>query len=593
MSDRSNFTRDDTDSYGEPELVIEYEKDAAPWTDVQYEPEESHPIVTISGGRDPLAVWASKFEGIPITFWESLGVRSEGKVDHRLISFNWPEGWKKVRDVTLRVDSKTINDKKRPRFWWVSPPANGVHPIWPKPPEEKDEHGKIKPHEEIWIAEGESDCAVLRFLGFDAYTFGSSTQFPDDIELRFLNYMGVKRAILVFDADKPGRTATKIMADILSERNAIDVLSLDLGQILFQWPYLKDVRDLFNKLPDHDVKGLLLAARENILKDREEDISAKVIAETAMMPEWAWDGLIGRDALNMVYAEAKTGKTTLTYHIIKAALEGEELLGRMVEQFRVLYYSEMPPSFDKQAMYAICDGPPSNLFIRNSQDHIFEGMTWPGIVMQIERDCKKYRINYVVVDTVIEWFKFSSEEMYDAAVVGEKLRLLRRLTAKGITVQINHHPPKSGGSPFGSMAFQGYVDCLVEMERDDAGTTLSAKGRLRTDFTSLKYAYADPDGRQLSVIQIDDKGDRSGAAGATTGIKARILDVLPYDPGSMSFDEMREKDTILRDCGKQLPNRMRELTKSGVVKECEDAHGRFYRTIGFEVQMVEEEDGES
>lgn len=587
MPENRRYGRDQEDGYAEPELVIEFEKkDNAPWTDVEYEEEDKRPpIITVSGGRDrnPLAIWADKFGGIPMEFWEELGVRSEKQVDDRLISFNWPEGWKKVRDVTLRVDAKTKDNKIRPRFWWVSPPPNGVHPIWPKPKEGK--------HEEIWLAEGESDCAVLRFLGFDAYTFGSSTQFPDDIELRFLNYMGVKRAILTFDADAPGRKATQIMSGILSERNSIDVISLDLGVILSQWPYLKDVRDLFNELPAHDVKGILDSAKNNILRDREEDISASVLYETATMPEWAWDGLIGKAALNMMYGEAKAGKTTLMYHLVRTCETGGDLLGRDVSAARILYYSEMPPSFDKQAMFVICDGPPKNLFLRNSQDKIFEGMTWPNIVMQIERDIKRYKIDYVVVDTVIEWFKFSSEEMYDAAVVGEKLRLLRRLTAKGITVQINHHPPKSGGSPFGSMAFQGYVDCLVEMERDDQGTTLSAKGRLRTDFTSLKYAYADTDGKTLSVLQIDDKGDRSNAPGGSTSVRSRILELLPYDPGSITYEDLREKDSMLRDIGKQLPNRMRELIRTGVAKEAEDSPGRFFRTIGFEIQIEEEDDG--
>src|SRR5436853_7301301 len=107
----------------------------------------------------------------------------------------------------------------------------------------------------------------------------------------------------------------------------------------------------------------------------------------------------------------------------------------------------MPASFDKAAQRAICGGPLDNLWIRSSTDKALEGLTWPQIVMQVERDVIKYKIDFVIIDTVIEWFKFESEEMYDPAVVGGKLRMLRRLTAKGVTVQVNHHPPKAGGSP--------------------------------------------------------------------------------------------------------------------------------------------------
>lgn len=566
------------EAYNEPVEVRPLDEQAASgWITTEEVAIPSSVIQIVA--RDPLVVWAEKFHGIPLEFWQELGVKSEGE---KYITFNWPGGWKKARNVHLRVDVKTTKDKTDPRFFWVSPPPNGVHPLWPTP------NWQVK-HREIYLAEGESDCAVLRFLGFDAYTFGSSMNIPGAIELRALELMGVERAILVMDADKSGRTAAEKLSTILSETNHIDTVPIDLGKILFQWPYLKDVRDLFNQLPADDVRAVLLGARASILDMRDEDISASRLAERAADPEWVWDGLFAKAALNMLYAEPKIGKTTLTYHLIKAGRgDGGMLLDRKVRPQKFLYYSEMPESFDKHVMLNVCDFPPDNLWVRNSSASVFEGMTWPAIVGQIERDVKKYQINYVIVDTVIEWFKFQTEEMYDPSAVGEKLRLLRRLTANGVTVQINHHPPKSGGSPLGSIAFQGYVDCLVDMARDESGTVLSAKGRLRTDFSSIKYGYADEEGRTLAVFSVDDKGDRAqDTAAAKLGVKQKILSYLPYAPGGMTLEELREKDESLRSSDRQLATRMREMVKDGKVGETKDDPPRFYRDMGFEIQIKE------
>src|SRR5438132_3096378 len=305
MPERYTRSRSDEEGYNDYVDVDNEEINASGWIHTEYEPEPEKPIVRIDDGRDPLVIWSDKFHGIPLTFWEDLGVRSEkreGGAGDRFISFNWPEGWKKVRDVYLRVDSKTAADRKIPRFRWVSPPPSGVHPIWPAPSEGK--------HPEVWVCEGESDTAVMRFLGFDAYTFGSCEMMPSDIELRFLKMLGVERAIVIFDADKPGREGSrgnggsKRMTEILASAE-IDAIQIDLGKILFQWKYLKDIRDLFNQLPIEDVKALLLGARASVLDDREEDILASKILENVPSPEWIMEGVYAKGALNLLTGAPK------------------------------------------------------------------------------------------------------------------------------------------------------------------------------------------------------------------------------------------------------------------------------------------------
>lgn len=541
----------------------------------------ANPVVRLD--RSPLTVWA-EHTGIPVDFWRSLDITEEGD---RYIAFNWPaQGWKKVRNVLLRVDAVTRTDKVVRRFQWVSPPPGKMHPLWPQPSEGK--------HEEIWLCEGESDAAVLRYAGFDAYTFGAATCIPGDVELRLLDYLGVRRCVLVYDADAPGRTATAKVGEAISGYESgepFDVVPIDLGPTLKRWQYKKDVRDLFGQVTLEEFRQCLVGLKEGLLADREEDISAAVVLDKASDPAWVIDGLFAARGLNMLYGAPKQGKTTLTFHAIKAMggedgtgdSEDEEnwvkLLSRPVKPQRVLYYSEMPDSFDKSAVEIVFpEGPPANLWLRHSSDKLFTAMAWPQIVMQIERDVDKYGITYVVVDTVIEWFKFNSEEMYDAAAVGKKLSLLRRLTSRGITVQINHHPPKAGGSPFGSVAFQGYVDCLVEMERDKDGTTLTSIGRLRSDFNSVKYAFADDQGTELAVLKVDDRKDRVSEEtqnALVSGIKARIIALLPYSPGSKTVAELRQDD-FLENAGKQIRTRLAELVRAGLVGQDDDKYWRIF-----------------
>lgn len=567
-SNRPRFNRD-AEGYGIFDEMVgpgEGDEDEVHWPVIEYD--TSVPSPTLRLDRDPLVVWA-EHTGIPVEFWKELGVRS---LEDRYIAFTWPQGWQKVRDVTLRVDAKTKQDKILRRFYWTLPPGNNVKPLWP--------HMQEGEHTVIWLTEGESDCAVLRYIGLDAYTFGSATAVPGDIELRLLEKHGVQRAVLVFDADSPGYRATEKMGAALA-RHGIEAIPLDLGPVLIQWDYLKDVRDLFGQLDRTALTSVLNELLEEELSRRDEDLSAAARLRNVQSPEWIWHSLAAKACLVMLYGQAKGGKTLLCYHLIKQMGKGGDLLGQTVKTQRVLYYSEMPLTIDKSRADRILLGSPedaevdydkeevqenlAHFFMRSSSDEVFQGLTWPQIVMLMEKDCRKYQIDYVIVDTVNEWMRFQEVGgMYDPVIVANQIRLLRRLTAVGITVQINHHPPKGGGSPLGSVVFQAAVDCLLELESKVTGpgqtaVELTAIGRLRGDFDKALYKMEGP---YADIKMLEKTKEGEAPIGS---LREALLAAIPESPDYIDFPELMTDPLISQSKESVVRSRLKEMEDKGEI----------------------------
>src|SRR5579859_6442062 len=55
---------------------------------------------------------------------------------------------------------------------------------------------------------------------------------------------------------------------------------------------------------------------------------------------WIWDGLVAEDAITLLSAPEKTGKTTLLSLLLDRRREGGQLLGRKVRPGRTLLCSE-------------------------------------------------------------------------------------------------------------------------------------------------------------------------------------------------------------------------------------------------------------
>ncbi|MBI3407936.1 MAG: AAA family ATPase [Planctomycetes bacterium] len=79
---------------------------------------------------------------------------------------------------------------------------------------------------------------------------------------------------------------------------------------------------------------------ENVIVDSGVDASNSFVKKLWKTVPWIWDGVIARDAVTLLSAPEKTGKTTLLSLLLDRRREGGQLLGRAVRPGRTLLWSE-------------------------------------------------------------------------------------------------------------------------------------------------------------------------------------------------------------------------------------------------------------
>lgn len=416
--------------------------------------QESSPIISIASGKSGLDEWAS-YTGIDRDEWESWGVVEKG---HR-IAFSWP-GYKfqKVRGV---------RDKT---FEWIGPKPSGPV-LWPTP---------IEPGE-IWLTEGESDCGILRSLGFRAHTFGGVESSRPDDAAEILSAWSVSEVTICFDVDRPGREASRELRDGLLDAG-IRARILDISSITDKRSYEKDIRDVFQR------EGRELA---KILSDLRASTSEAIVSIPSSEVqtdddevEWLCEPYLARGSLTLLCGVAKGGKTTWTFSLMRemraSATAGmaRDFLGSHVTPGDVLYLSEdgrKAWNIRRKAHMRPEEDAHINVFFAGSRP---AGTSWQEVVEIVEREAAAKKVTMIVVDTIPVWANIDNEN--DATQVNRALEPLRRLAeSANVAVLAIHYFNKSGGFR-GSTSFEAIPDILIDIDTDDAREvrTLSVRGKM-------------------------------------------------------------------------------------------------------------------
>ncbi len=215
---------------------------------------------------------------------------------------------------------------------------------------------------------------------------------------------------------------------------------------------------------------------------------------------WLWHGYLAPGNVTLLTSQWKSGKTTLASVLLARLKAGGSLAGRTVAAARAVVVTEEGPAH----------------WLRRSEKldlagHVcwfcqpFEGRPsreqWLGLLDRLAGLRAEHGIDLVVFDPLAAFLPGRDES--NAGLMLEALSPLRRLTSRGLSVLVLHHPRKgealAGQAARGSGALSGYVDVLIEMRWYRRPTEEDRRRRLQA------WSRYDETPREL-VIELNGAG---------------------------------------------------------------------------------------
>lgn len=185
---------------------------------------------------------------------------------------------------------------------------------------------------------------------------------------------------------------------------------------------------------------------------------------SAVPPEWVWDGYLSPGSVTLLSAQAKTGKTTLLAHLLRAMWTEDEFLGQGIRPTPTMILSE-----EADTMIA---GRADSLGYSDMWPIFWQTLepehTWEGDMARIKRFTEDWSTPLIVVDTLSRHWGIDDEN--DNAKVEKILTPLLAVIRKSHAILLLiHHLRKSGGrggtASRGAGALIGAVDIIMELSR--------------------------------------------------------------------------------------------------------------------------------
>lgn len=316
---------------------------------------------TINSQNMSPGVWWEEYTQIPWSEWESWGVREVGEA----IGFHW--GRRSNIQKLRQTNSKTF-------FWEPRDAANP--PLWPYP--------ENLPSSQIWITEGESDCGVLRHLGFSnafATTRGAGTKKNLNQVWSSIKDLGIEEVIILFDTDSAGVLGSNAIKQTLQEVG-IDAISLDLFPLLDPLLGEKDLRDLWCRLKDPkklkmQLETLLRQSQASRQSSKDLFILEDFISIPVTPENWLVKKTWLQETVGMIVGFPKVGKSWLAL----------DLGISIASQTPFLNHFDV----DRSGPVVILTKEDPDYLL---QDRLTKILISKGLGGQIQKDKGKYRVNF-------------------------------------------------------------------------------------------------------------------------------------------------------------------------------------------------------
>jgi hypothetical protein len=195
---------------------------------------------------------------------------------------------------------------------------------------------------------------------------------------------------------------------------------------------------------------------------------------------WLWQGYIAAGNVTLITSQWKTGKTTLLSLLLSRMRTGGALCGFHVAQGNALVISE--------EAVELWDDREQRLNLRDQvcllSQPFSEGLTDERWIELLDWICDFHLarpLTLVVIDTLASFLPTGVE--HDSGRALRCLSELRRLTRRGLSVVLAHHPRKGltlpGQASRGTGALPAYVDILIEMQGCASDASDDRRRRLR------------------------------------------------------------------------------------------------------------------
>jgi hypothetical protein len=195
---------------------------------------------------------------------------------------------------------------------------------------------------------------------------------------------------------------------------------------------------------------------------------------------WLWHGYLAPGEVTLLTSQWKSGKSTLLAVLLAHLRAGGELAGLSLRAGKAIVVSEESPAMWYERSQSLSFGDHVCWFCRP-----FLGKPrpaeWLGLLDQIGRLHDRHAVDLLVIDPLANLSPLRSEN--DAGEMLQTLLPLQRLTARGMSVLLMHHPRKGsvvpGQAARGSSALSGYVDVILEMQPLSRRSLHDRRRRLR------------------------------------------------------------------------------------------------------------------
>jgi len=195
---------------------------------------------------------------------------------------------------------------------------------------------------------------------------------------------------------------------------------------------------------------------------------------------WLWHGYLAGGAVTLLTSQWKAGKTTLVAVLLARMGAGGELAGSAIAAGRAAVVSEEGPGMWERRAQKLNFGPHVCWFCRP-----FRGKPspaeWEALIDRLAELHDRRGLALAVIDPLAAFLPGPDEN--NAATMMAALAPLHRLTSRGVSVLLVHHPRKAGLAtgvvPRGSGALPAFADVLIELDWHRRGVTGDRRRHVR------------------------------------------------------------------------------------------------------------------